>query len=425
MGNESLTIDGSAVVSLDAACAAREDSPGPAMSETPETPLPKPPRRRLRTWFGLVLLLGAVATGVWLWAPWRTPGQPAGSTVSVPAAGPAVEPAATPAPVVSEADVLRNRLDDLASVNRTLRAQVLSLTQRLGLVEDGIDNVRRGDAPGIDGMRIEEAHLLLGLAEQRLLLLGDRTGALAALDVADAQLREVAQLEVARVRQTLALEREALRAAGGGIDVPVVLGRLDQLASAVQEWPGSRSEAVAAPADAGWTARIGAALDRYFRVRRVGGESDSLAGPLARERLLLDLSRTRWLLLRGDFPAAAGALASARAVVAAAFPAEDAAVAAGLATLDELTALPWTAEAPGLGEARRELARLRGAGSSDRAAPLAIPEPGPEAIDEMAAKPHGDGDPPAGPEAAAPELPEVEASESEAPVPEDDDALDP
>ncbi len=401
------------------------------MSETPETPLPKPPRARARTWLGLVLLLGAIAAGVWLWAPWRSLALPAGSTASAPAAGPsagpAVEPAAAPAPVVSETDVLRNRLDDLASVNRTLRAQVLSLTQRLGLVEDGIDNVRRGDAPGIDGLRIEEAHLLLGLAEQRLLLLGDRSGALVALDVADAQLREVARLEVARVRQTLALEREALRGAGAGIDVPVVLGRLDQLAAAVQDWPGSRSEAVAAPADAGWTARIGAALDRYFRVRRVGGESDSLAGPLARERLLLELSRTRWLLLRGDLPAVAGALASARAVVAAAFPAEDAAVAAGLATLDELTALPWTAEAPGLGEARRELARLRGADTGDRAAPVAIPGPerAPQAVDEMGAKPDGAGDPPASSDAATPASPEVEASEAEAPLPEDDDALDP
>jgi uroporphyrin-3 C-methyltransferase len=405
------------------------------MSETPETPLPKPPRRRVRAWMGLVLVLGVVAAGVWLWAPWRSLGLSGGSAVTVPApangpaAGSAAEPTVAPAPVVSEADVLRNRLDDLASVNRTLRAQVLSLTQRLGLVEDGIDNVRRGNAPGIDGLRIEEAHLLLGLAEQRLLLLGDRSGALAALDVADAQLREVGQLEVARVRQTLALEREALRGAGAGIDVPVVLGRLDQLAAAVQEWPGSRSEAVAAPADASWTARLGAALDRYFRVRRVGGETDSLAGPLARERLLLELSRARWLLLRGDLPAVAGTLASARAIVATAFPAEDAAVAAGLGTLDELSALPWTAEPPTLGEARRELARLRGAGTSDRtgAATLAAPEPAPlaPAVDELSAPAAGDGEPPASVEAAPVALPEVDASEAEAPLPEDDDALDP
>lgn len=391
------------------------------MSETPETTPPAQPRRRARTWLGLVLVLGGVAVALWLWAPWRAAVAP----VTEGSASAPAEPAAAPAVVVSETDVLRNRLDDLASVNRTLRAQVLGLTQRLGLVEDGIDNVRRGNAPGVDGLRLEEAHLLLGLAEQRLVLLGDRSGALAALDVADAQLREVAQLEVARVRQTLALEREALRATGSGIDVPVVLGRLDQLAAAVEEWPGTRNEAVTAPADAGWMARVVAGLDRYFRVRRVGGEDRTLAGPLARERLLLELSRSRWLLLRGDLPATAETLAAARSVVEAAFPAEDAAVAAGLATLEELIALPWNAEPPSLGEARRELARLRGPAAGAASDPPADPPANATALpaDEVApALPAADSMPSELPadEAGAEPMPEAEA-----PAPEDDDALDP
>lgn len=386
------------------------------MSETAETTQPSPPRRRAAAWIVLVLVFGAIGVAIWAWAPWRaSPAQPADQRASAPA-----EPAAattTPAAVVSEVEVLHDRLEDLARINRTLREQVLSLTQRLSLVEEAIDNARRGEAPGIDGLRLEEANWLLGLAEQRLALLGDRRGALAALDLADAQLREVAEIEVARVRQALALERAALRAGGFGIDVPAVLGRLDQLAAAVDNWPDKPPDALALPADAGWTARVLAGLDRYFRVRRIAGDERAPAGPLARERLLLELSRSRWLLLRGDWPATAQALATVRRLVATAFPTEDAAVAAGLSTLDELIALPWHAEPPRLGEARSELARLRAAAAGAAGDPPATSAPGMSDAQPTAA-PAADLLPSAPPEAMA-------APASTAPLPEDDDALDP
>lgn len=322
------------------------------MSETDTLPAPPAARRRTLPLAALALALLAAGTAGWWWLG-RTPEAPA----VAPPPSALVQPAAA-----TELDALRSRLDDAAQVNRALREQVLGLTQRVGLVEDGLAGMERGAAPGVDALRLAEADFLLQLGDERLRLLQDVAGAKVAFALADAQLVEVSDPRATTVRQTLALERDAL-AAVANADLPAVLGRIDGLADGVAHWPlpGIAGAATSSSApDIAWSARLLNTLDRYFRVRRVDPKERSEGGPLLRERIALDLSRARLLLLRGEPELALNALQSVRKTVTTRFDTGDDAVARAVTVLDEIISAPLVPRLPGIGEARRELARLRG-----------------------------------------------------------------
>lgn len=331
--------------------ASRPDGP----TEVPAMRASAPARRSVWRWLWLPLLVCALAVAVWL-----RYGRELGVDPRIGTESPlTVAPAAT-----LEIDALRRSLDDAARVNRAMREQVLGLTQRVGLLEDGLAGVERGAAPGIDAVRLAEADFLLRLGEERLRLFADVVGAREAFALADAQLSEVSDPRATSVRQTLALERDAL-AAVAVADLPVILARLDRLADGVANWPLRGREGAVDAAKAanppGWWARLTTALDRYFRVRRIDPNERDGAGPLLRERIALDLSRARLLLLRAQGAPALAAIESVRSRVAREFDGADASVAQALGVLDEVRVAPLSPQWPELGESRRELARLRGA----------------------------------------------------------------
>lgn len=347
-----------------------------AASVTPEAApdgiAPASPRPRSAAWRGLLLgtaLLAATAMAAW-WALGRN--QAAKAPAVVADSGPQV---AADAELSAELGVLQRRLDDAARVNRALREQVLGLTQRVGLLEEGVAAVERGGAPGMDALRLAEADFLLQLAEQRMRLYGDIEGARLALGLADAQLAEVADPGVTSVRQTLALERDALAAAALP-DLPLLLARIERLAESVVSWSLARKtdDAGEEAAQTGWWRRLLGAVDRYFRVRRVDPAERSLGGPLLRETLALEFSSARLLLLRGEQALAMQSLGRARTRIAEHFDLGEAGPRQALVMLDEWLAAPWNRPPPRLGEARRELARLRGVGwrDSDRRDEAAI-----------------------------------------------------
>ena len=84
--------------------------------------------------------------------------------------------------------------------------------------------------------------------------------------------------------------------------------------------------------------------------------------------MMLDLSRARLLLLRGEGGMALRAIDAVRTSLQAEFDAADEGVAAALTVLDEIRSAPLAPALPALGESRRELARLRGL--PERAAPV-------------------------------------------------------
>lgn len=338
-------------------------------------------------WLLLLLSLAVLAAGAW-YRYFRVPVNATNTS------GETVAPLLT-ALEDTEVATLRRNLDDAARVNRALREQVLGLTQRVGLVEDGLANAERGAAPGVDAVRLVEADFLLRLGEERLRLFGDIAGARDAFQLADEQLAQVSDPRATSVRQTLALERDAL-AAIAIADLPVILGRLDGVAAQVNAWPlRGRSDAPAAAGGAaaapGWWSRLTTAVDRYFRVRRIDPDEHASGGPLLRERISLDLSRARLLLLRGQGNAALSAIESARSAIKTEFAPDDASVKHALDILDEVLRAPLAPQLPNLGESRRELARMRGialvpaadpmgANSADAAAP-ATSDAAPAAVD--------------------------------------------
>lgn len=396
------------------------------MSDVATAPAPQSVSRRSALPFVLlVALTGTIAAG---WYGWQRVHPSADSELLSDA--PSAQP--TPPSVgTAEVDTLRSRLDDAASVNRALREQVLGLTQRVGLVEDGLAGMERGAAPGIDALRLAEADFLLRLGMQRLQLFQDVSGARNAYALADAELSEVSDPRATSVRQTLALERDALAAAPVA-DLPALLGRIDGLAAAVAHWP-MPGIALATGKDGqpepSWYGRVIGSMDRYFRVRRVDPKERSEGGPLLRERIALDLSRARLLLLRGEGAAALTALTEVRTTLRARFDTTDAGVNQALAVLDELVSAPLAPTLPNLGESQRELARLR-AGARAPAAPaaaaepaavvpsLSAPESSPAGPAELA--PVADGaEPPTAP-LAIPNTEAVPAAEATSPAPDAD-----
>ena len=336
--------------------------PAPASGRSP-----KPRRGWGWLWLLLLFSLAVVAGGAW-YRYLRVPVSASNTS------GDPVAPLLA-APEDSEVATLRRNLDDAARVNRALREQVLGLTQRVGLVEDGLASAERGAAPGVDAVRVVEADFLLRLGEERLRLFGDVAGARDAFLLADEQLSQVSDPRATSVRQTLALERDAL-AAIAVADLPVILGRLDGLARGVETWPlRGRADSVSiSGADAqapGWWSRFATAIDRYFRVRRIDPAEHASGGPLLRERINLDLSRARLLLLRGQGAAALAAIEAARATISAEFSPGDEGVKQALEILDELLRAPLAPLLPDLGESRRELARLRGAPIAE---PVSVPD---------------------------------------------------
>ncbi len=340
------------------------DSSIDAVSRSPEAAAsgaaPRPAARRkvsAAKWLILlVLILAALGYGWYRLGP--TSGTPVASPLTV------AEPTAPLSPAMaSNIAALQRSLDDAAGVNRALREQVLGLTQRVGLLEDGLAGMERGAAPGMDAVRLAEADFLLRLGEERLRLFGDVAGARTSFELADEQLSQVSDPRATSVRQTLALERDAL-AAIAVADVPVILGRLDRLAAQTGVWPLKGRDMPAAAAAGGegssaWWNRALSALDHYFRVRRTDPGERAGGGPLLRERLQLDLSRARLLLLRGQGEAARDALEAARSDLQSHFDVSDEGVAQAASVLGELLAAPLSPSLPTLGESRRELARLR------------------------------------------------------------------
>jgi uroporphyrin-III C-methyltransferase len=359
-----------------------ESSAGPAPRPQDNSPPVANPKRAKTGRRGagmvwLVLILAALLAAFG-WYRYRDLFQGELATAPPPSAATTPDPA-----LATDLSALRRSLDDASGVNRALREQVLGLTQRVGLLEDGFAGVERGAAPGVDGVRLAEADFLLRLGEERLRLFADVSGARAAFELADQQLAEVSDPRATSVRQTLALERDAL-AGIASADLPVILGRLDGLAAGINRWPlKGRASPLTGGDDSepGWWKRTATVLDRYFRVRRTDPAEQSSGGPLLRERVALDLSRARLLLLRGEGEAARGAIEAVQMSLQSQFDTRDEAVAQALSVLVELRTAPLAPTLPALGESRRELARLRGLPFTNTPDPDLQPSANPDRVE--------------------------------------------
>lgn len=245
----------------------------------------------------LVLLAVALSLGGWAWQRWTSP---------VPVSPSVPTLAAPPAALVSPSVLaeLKTQLSDLDRGNAVLRQQVLALTERVRVLGDQVTTLQQQPHPtpaeaGGPTPLLALAEQWLELGQARFELFDDPRGALQALEAADRVLARVRDPRVRSLRQTLAIESEALRGLPQ-TDSMAVSGQLLAWQQASAGWPLRQDATVAAggtsPPDSGWLAR----LDRWFTVRPLAADAAPLRLADGRALVAAELAWARLLLVRGE-----------------------------------------------------------------------------------------------------------------------------
>lgn len=213
---------------------------------------------------------------------------------------------------------LLRRLDDDDALDRSLREELLGVSERAALLEQAIKRVSENRMDNVAELRLNQAELLLSAGSERLRLFHDLEATTAALRLADGELARLDDPRYAGVRQTLAQEIAALEAvprkahADALVALAGVRARLPHL---------PRRGKVPDPATAGTGAgRFESLLRGLVRVRRVSPRESGLLGPLGADTLravaTLDLQHAEDALRRQDAARYRMLVAQAREVLA-------------------------------------------------------------------------------------------------------------
>lgn len=182
------------------------------LDTSPETP---PARRRsgALAWLILLVVLAAGAWGAWrAWQAWRPVADDA----------PDLSPEALDARLLDAEQGLvtmrrtqqglDQRLTDTTARTGLLRDEVLGVGQRAAILEDNLRELSAQASEGREALRLDEAELLLSLAQARLAIAGDVDGAIRATGLARDALAPLTDPQFINLRQTLGQELAALRA---------------------------------------------------------------------------------------------------------------------------------------------------------------------------------------------------------------------
>ncbi|HEX7915871.1 uroporphyrinogen-III C-methyltransferase [Rudaea sp.] len=339
----------------------------PPSVESPSAPAPPlaPAPRRGASGFGwllLVLILGAAGYGYW-----RLQGIEQGHEATVQTEASAAQKLRDEVEALrrsadaskSEAQTLRTRLDDTAKVNDSLRAQVLGLSERARLSEDAIANLAEKRLSGHDALLLNEAELLLVLAQERYTLFADPAPSLAAYRLADAALAQANDAAFASVRQSINAEIAALGALETN-NPSAAQQSLAQLRESLAQLPTRQRDEESGLAQQ--DSRFARIFGQFIRIRRddAGGRIGRNDPLFARTLLDASLRDAQGALLIRDASRWQQALTAARAQLAHDFDATSPEVAKAQATLDGLAKTPIAPPAPNVfGAALKELRNLR------------------------------------------------------------------
>ncbi|MGE3774803.1 MAG: uroporphyrinogen-III C-methyltransferase [Gammaproteobacteria bacterium] len=399
-----------------------------AKKETPPPPKPAPARRGTRGRLIAIAALAAVIAGGYLYwklqqqatrppivaqyeapdvgvvdtvpttpdaAPTDTPSWPA---AEVEPAAPADEPQRDLASEIADADIEAPL--DLAPPDTPTASPVMpapaavpvEIERRIAALESRVATLATVPSTGdAQALALNAAGELVALAEQRLLLARDTSGALAALRLAVSRL---ASGEYPVQRRALLADLAALEAFRD-VDVAALAAELADLA---RDAPALRLAApaplapVAPPAPVeGWRslfAAIWASLRELVEVRDADETRDPLLNPahaaLARQQLALDLSAARVAVLQRDATAFRAALTPAIDELAGRFDAADPAVANALMRLRAMREVDLAPALPGLARSVDALAAAPAAAAPQAALP-ASPPPLPPAMPDAPA----------------------------------------
>jgi uroporphyrin-3 C-methyltransferase len=256
-------------------------------------------------------------------------------------------------------DTLRARLDDGAKVDKSMREELFSLSERARRLEDAVANLADKRLSGHDALVLNETELLLSLGGERYTLFHDTAAAIAAYRLADTALSLVEDAAFSTVRQSVDAEIVELHSLQAADPAPLAI-KLAQLRAQVPLLPAVAR--MPAPAPAPEESRLWRLLGAFVQVHHGEDVQTSLGlrdAGLARELAILDLRDAEAALLARDDARYQAALTSARAQLLA-FDASAVPVGAAQKELDAL-AKPVLAPPPPqiLGTALKELRNLR------------------------------------------------------------------
>jgi uroporphyrin-III C-methyltransferase len=264
-----------------------------------------------------------------------------------------------------EADAARTRSTDTDNVNKSLREEVLGITERSRLLEDAVANLAAKNLSGHDALMLNEAELLLVLAQQRFVLFHDPEAASTAYRLADSALTEVDDSAFSGVRQSIGAEIEALTALKN-TRIETSLAELTRLRENLSQLPLAQIR-VSAPiedstinADASRLARIMGQFVRVSHGSEAALQAQSRASAIGAELIALDLRAAEAALLARNADQYTQAIKRARAALATRYDAAHPAVIESLAALDRAAGVALAPPAPPvLGTALKELRNLR------------------------------------------------------------------
>ena len=338
-----------------------------SLDHSPDSP---PPRRSSGAlgWLLLLAVLAAGGYGVWLaWQAFKPTAE----------AGPDLSPEALDSRLLdAEQSVttlrrtqqtLEQRLADTTARTGLLREEVLGVGQRAAILEDSLRELAAQSGEGRQSLRLDEAELLLSLAQARLGIAGDLDGAIQATALAREVIEPLTEPSFINLRQTLAQELAGLRALPADPRAQAA-GELDALQAVI---PRLASRAPGAPATngspgahrAGWQ-RV---MDAVVQVRP--SSSQDLISPADRATgeaaLGLDLALARTALDRRDEAAFRASLQRVDQWLQRLY-ADDAALRERRERLAALATLPLRPDLPMQGTSLQQLRDLRRSRSIER-----------------------------------------------------------
>lgn len=336
--------------------------PAPTRSARPATTRPAP-RPRGGGSLALALLLSLVAlaaAGYVGFQQWQQQRGSAAESQGVASLQQRVDTLETRLGSLSDQRAsLDQRLDDAASVNRSLREELLGQGERIRNLEDAVAKLAEKSLSGHDAMLLDETDSLLRMGAERYTLFHDAQGAAAAYGLADQTLAAVNDGAFSGVRQSIQAEREALLKSQPASQA-TVLQQLQQLRAAMAELPLKPLDVPAAGQATDAWSRIRRALASVVSVRRDNGAPLAVADArFARELAALDLAQAQAALLAHDVDGYAAALKRVDAGLTSQFDESAESVQQARASLKQLESqLPATAPVQ-LGAALSELRNLR------------------------------------------------------------------
>ena len=252
-----------------------------------------------------------------------------------------------------DVDTLRERNASLAERLDTLPGRFVALEERLDAVQGGSFDAR-GD------LLRSEAEYYLTVANTELTLTGDFDSAVTALELADSRLAEIANPELAPVREAIAGELLALRSQRLP-DIEGIVFGLGRLAARADELPLRADLPVSLATEADeeldaepgfarlWLAIKGTLLDLVRVERRDEPVPQALSAAersLSRRQLEIELELARIAALRGDAQAFLSGLEMAISILQRDFDGAAADVEGALALLGELRSFDVDPERP-------------------------------------------------------------------------------